>query len=245
MKTGQAAAHPRAVGERLLVEVLRLTKLYGEGAGQVRALSGVDLAIHRGEFIAIMGPSGSGKSTLMHLLGCLDRPTSGSYFLNGMQVSSLARDALARVRSREIGFVFQDFSLLARTNALENVELPMLYTGAARELRERRARELLDVVGLPNRETHRPSELSGGQKQRVAIARALANDAPFLLADEPTGNLDSASSREIMSLFKQLNREKGITVVVVTHDPGVAAWADRRVLIGDGKVVEDSEEGGA
>jgi putative ABC transport system ATP-binding protein len=175
----------------------------------------------------------------MHLLGCLDRPTSGIYLLNGQEVSTLSRDELARVRSRQIGFIFQDFNLLPRTSALENVELPMLYVGSPREDRAQRSRALLELVGLADRTAHRPNELSGGQKQRVAIARALANDAPFLLADEPTGNLDSRSSREIMTLFESLNRDRGITVVVVTHDPEVARWTDRTVVLGDGRIVDE------
>ncbi len=225
---------------RHLVEVRGLTKTYGEGAGEVRALAGVDLCVDPGEFIAIMGPSGSGKSTLMHLLGCLDRPTAGRYILGGREISTLSRDDLARVRSRRIGFVFQDFNLLPRTSSLENVELPMLYTGVGREERTRRARHLLELVGLGDRSAHRPNELSGGQKQRVAIARALANDAPFILADEPTGNLDSGSSHEIMTLFELLNRKQGITVVVVTHDAEVARWAVRTVILGDGRIVGET-----
>ena len=229
-------------GTSLLVDIAGLTKTYGEGEGQVNALADVDLTIRSGEFLAIMGPSGSGKSTLMHLLGCLDRPTAGRYLLAGREVSLLSRDELARVRSRRIGFVFQDFNLLPRTSALENVELPMLYTGASREARSRRAQELLELVGLSERVSHRPNELSGGQKQRVAIARALANDAPFILADEPTGNLDSKSSHEIMSLFQRLNERSGITVVVVTHDSDVAAWAGRTIVLADGRVVAERRE---
>ena len=227
-----------------IAAIHHLSKTYGEGESEVRALIDVDMGILRGEFIAIMGPSGSGKSTLMHLLGCLDRPTSGEYYLDGRKVSSLSRDELARVRGRKIGFVFQDFNLLPRTSALENVELPMLYTGSPREERKKKAASLLRLVDLAERASHRPSELSGGQKQRVAIARALANDAPFLLADEPTGNLDSRSSREIMELFSSLNREREITVVVVTHDREVARWARRIVMLGDGRVVGIEQGGG-
>ncbi|HKV44539.1 MAG TPA: ABC transporter ATP-binding protein [bacterium] len=223
----------------LLIEVRDLTKIYGEGTTEVRALRGVSLSIRQGEFVAIMGPSGSGKSTFMHLLGCLDRPTSGSYRLAGVEVSRMSRDQLASVRNTRIGFVFQSFNLLARTTALENVELPMLYAGIAREERMRRARALLESVGLGTRLNHRPSELSGGQQQRVAIARALATDPPLLMADEPTGNLDSASSGEIMELFRRLNQEHGITVVVVTHDITVAAWSKRVVVFKDGLVTED------
>jgi macrolide transport system ATP-binding/permease protein len=222
-----------------LIEVRDLTKVYGEGESEVRALAGVSLAIHRGEFVAIMGPSGSGKSTFMHLLGCLDRPTSGSYRLQGREVAGLTRDQLAAVRSKQIGFVFQSFNLLSRTNALENAELPMLYAGTPRGEREKRSKALLEEVGLGTRLDHRPNELSGGQQQRVAIARSLANGAPLLMADEPTGNLDSASSVEIMNLFRRLNRESGITVVIVTHSMEVAAWSDRIVTFKDGLIVSD------
>jgi len=222
-----------------LIDVRDLTKVYGEGSTEVQALRGVSLSIGHGEFVAIMGPSGSGKSTFMHLLGCLDRPTSGSYRLAGMEVSRLSRDQLADIRNARIGFVFQSFNLLARTTALENVELPLLYAGVRRDERVRRAHALLETVGLGDRLDHRPSELSGGQQQRVAIARALANGAPLLMADEPTGNLDSTSSSEIMTLFRRLNRDQGITVVVVTHDTGVAAWSRRIVVFKDGLIVND------
>ncbi|HTD48879.1 MAG TPA: ABC transporter ATP-binding protein, partial [bacterium] len=190
-------------------------------------------------FVAIMGPSGSGKSTFMHLLGCLDHPTSGSYRLAGEEVSRLSRDRLALVRNARIGFVFQSFNLLSRTSALENVELPMLYAGLQRDERARRARAILEQVGLGDRLTHKPSELSGGQQQRVAIARALANGAPLLMADEPTGNLDSTSSADIMALFRRLNKERGITVVLVTHDMQVAAWSNRVVTFRDGLITDD------
>jgi putative ABC transport system ATP-binding protein len=223
----------------VLIEVRDLTKIYGEGPSSVRALAGVSLTVRKEEFLAIMGPSGSGKSTFMHLLGCLDKPTSGSYRLNGQEVSGLARDQLALARGREIGFVFQSFNLLARTSALENVELPMLYAGAGRVERERKAREILEKVGLGARLHHKPNELSGGQQQRVAIARALANGAPLLMADEPTGNLDSASSVEIMNLFRHLNQDSGITVILVTHSTDVAAWSKRVVTFRDGLVIDD------
>ncbi|MGA2380999.1 MAG: ABC transporter ATP-binding protein [Spirochaetia bacterium] len=222
-----------------LIEVRDLTKVYGEGPAAVEALRGVSLSVNSGEFVAIMGPSGSGKSTFMHLLGCLDRPTSGSYRLAGQEVSILSRDQLAMVRGRQIGFVFQSFNLLSRTSALENVELPMLYAGIGREERDRRARSILEQVGLGSRLQHRPNELSGGQQQRVAIARSLANGAPLLMADEPTGNLDSASSEEIMTLFRHLNRDNGITVVVVTHATDIAAWSDRIVTFRDGLIIDD------
>jgi putative ABC transport system ATP-binding protein len=222
-----------------LIEVRDLTKVYGEGPSTVEALKGVSLAIHKGEFVAIMGPSGSGKSTFMHLLGCLDHPTSGSYRLSGQEVSGLSRDQLAMVRGRQIGFVFQSFNLLSRTSALENVELPMLYAGVARAARDERAQSILEKVGLAARMGHRPNELSGGQQQRVAIARALANDAPLLMADEPTGNLDSASSIEIMTLFQHLNQDNGITVIIVTHATDIAAWCGRIVTFRDGLIVDD------
>jgi putative ABC transport system ATP-binding protein len=230
-----------------LIEVKDMTKVYGEGEAAVEALKGVSLTIRRGEFLAIMGPSGSGKSTFMHLLGCLDHPTSGSYRLAGQEVSGLSRDELAVVRGRQIGFVFQSFNLLARTSARENVELPMLYAGVARDARDARARSILEQVGLAARMNHKPNELSGGQQQRVAIARALANEAPLLMADEPTGNLDSASSVEIMTLFQRLNREKGITVVVVTHADEIAAWSGRIVTFRDGLIIDDrpAKEGSA
>jgi ABC-type lipoprotein export system ATPase subunit len=222
-----------------LIEVRDLTKVYGQGEMAVYALRGVTLTVRQGEFVAIMGPSGSGKSTFMHLLGCLDRPTSGSYSLAGREVSRSSADDLAMVRSKQIGFVFQSFNLLARTTALENVELPMLYAGIPRATRESRAKELLGSVGLGNRLDHKPSELSGGQQQRVAIARALANGAPLLMADEPTGNLDSKSSAEIMTLFRHLNEGQGLTVVLVTHDTGVAAWSKRVVTFSDGRILSD------
>jgi putative ABC transport system ATP-binding protein len=234
-----AIRHTPESNSDLLIEVRDITKVYGEGDMAVHALRGVSLEVRRGEFVAIMGPSGSGKSTFMHLLGCLDRPTSGSYRLAGQEVSRLSADDLAIVRSRQIGFVFQSFNLLARTTALENVELPMLYAGMPRETRVARAKELLSSVGLGDRLDHRPSELSGGQQQRVAIARALANGAPLLMADEPTGNLDSTSSAEIMTLFRRLNEQHGLTVVLVTHDMGVAAWSKRVVTFRDGRIVSD------
>jgi putative ABC transport system ATP-binding protein len=222
-----------------LIDVRDITKVYGEGAAAVHALQEVSLRVRTKEFVAIMGPSGSGKSTFMHLLGCLDRPTSGSYRLAGEEVAQLSRDQLALVRNRRIGFVFQSFNLLPRTTAAENVELPLLYAGVPRDERLRRAQDLLERVGLGDRQNHRPSELSGGQQQRAAIARALANGAPLVLADEPTGNLDSASSADIMTLFRRLNREQAITIVVVTHDINIAAWAQRVVIFKDGRVTED------
>jgi putative ABC transport system ATP-binding protein len=222
-----------------LIEAQELTKFYGEGRGTVQALKGASLNMNRGEFIAIMGPSGSGKSTFMHLLGCLNRPTSGSYKLAGNEVSGLSRDELARIRSRQIGFVFQNFNLLSRTSAQENVELPMMYMGVRPAERARRARLLLDQVGLSTRVSHRPNELSGGEQQRVAIARALANGAPLILGDEPTGNLDSKSSIDIMTLFRRLNRDQGITMIVVTHSMEVAAWFNRIISFHDGLITFD------
>jgi putative ABC transport system ATP-binding protein len=208
------------------------------GSEEVHALNGVALDIERGEYVAIMGSSGSGKSTLMNLLGCLDTPTSGSYTLNGTPVQGLDDTALAAIRNKEIGFVFQTFNLLARTDALHNVELPLIYAGLSRAERRERARKALERVGLGSRMTHQPNELSGGQRQRVAIARALVNDPSILLADEPTGNLDSATSEEIMHLFDELH-QAGNTVVLVTHEPDIAEHAWRKVTLRDGKVTSD------
>jgi putative ABC transport system ATP-binding protein len=224
--------------EQTLIKARELTRIYQkDGGAGVAALKGVSLEIGRGEFVALVGASGSGKSTLMNLLGCLDRPTSGSVMLEGREVSGLDEDALAEVRSRTIGFVFQSFNLLPRTSALENVELPLLYTD--RSDLAGPARGALEVVGFPaDRYDHHPGELSGGQQQRVAIARALVNDPEILFADEPTGNLDSVSSEEIMALFTELNR-KGRTVVVVTHDAEVAAYAHRVITMQDGRIVSD------
>jgi putative ABC transport system ATP-binding protein len=227
-----------------LLELAGVTKVYDMGAEQVHALAGVDLEVERGEYLAIMGPSGSGKSTLMNLLGCLDTPTSGSYHLNGAAVETMSDIELAGVRNREIGFVFQTFNLLARTSALDNVELPLVYAGLPRGERREKARRALDRVGLADRAGHQPSELSGGQRQRVAIARALVNGPSILLADEPTGNLDSATSAEIMALFDELHRQ-GNTVILVTHEADIAAHARRRVVMRDGKVVSDLNEDAA
>lgn len=213
-----------------------LTKIYPMGKWQVHALNGVSLRIAAGEVVAIMGPSGSGKSTLMNILGCLDRPSSGSYFLDGELVSSLRDDALARIRGRKVGFVFQSFNLLPRISALENVELPMRYVGNGGRTRRQRAQAALEAVGLGDRLHHKPTELSGGQQQRVAIARALVNDPAIILADEPTGALDTRSGREILDLLLQLNRERGTTIILVTHDPTVAGRAQRIITMCDGKV---------
>ncbi|HYO13767.1 MAG TPA: ABC transporter ATP-binding protein [Thermoanaerobaculia bacterium] len=221
-----------------LIELSDIHKVYDMGAEKVHALNGVDLNVEQGEYLAIMGSSGSGKSTLMNLVGCLDTPSSGSYILNGVAVQELDDQELASIRNKEIGFVFQTFNLLPRTDALHNVELPLIYAGMARSERRDRARRALERVGLGNRMHHQPNELSGGQRQRVAIARALVNDPSILLADEPTGNLDSATSQEIMDLFDELH-QAGNTVVLVTHEPDIAAHAWRQVVLRDGKVVAD------
>jgi putative ABC transport system ATP-binding protein len=229
---------------RALVELRDLVKIYRMGEVEVRALDGVDLAIQPGEFLAIMGPSGSGKTTLMSILGCLDRPTSGTYFLDGADVSTLDPDQRAEIRNAKIGFVFQNFNLLARTSALENVELPLLYGRGAfgSKEREERVHEVLRRVGLTGREEHVPSQLSGGQQQRVAIARALITDPAILLADEPTGNLDSRTANEVMAIFQALNDE-GRTVILITHEPDIAQFARRSVHIRDGKIVADELAG--
>jgi putative ABC transport system ATP-binding protein len=221
------------------VELKNIKKSFSLGGEQIEILHGINLTVEKGEFVAMMGPSGSGKSTTMNILGCLDTPTSGQYFLEGRDVSKLNRDQLAVIRNTTIGFVFQGFNLLQRTSALENVELPMLYAGVHAKERRRRAEQALVSMGLGERLNHEPSQLSGGQQQRVAIARGIVNNAPILMADEPTGNLDSKTSDEIMRLFQKLNREKGITIILVTHEPDVAAFAKRELLFRDGRILED------
>lgn len=222
-----------------LIELADITKTYGEGSAAFRALRGVDLSIPAGEFTAVMGPSGSGKSTVMNLIGCLDTPTGGSYRFRGVEVTGLSRDQRALLRRRHIGFVFQGFHLLARTSAQENVELPLLYRGEGAKQRHAAARRALAQVGLAGWEHHTPAELSGGQQQRVAIARAIVTEPTLLLADEPTGNLDSERGREVMSLLVALNRDHGITVVMVTHEPDMAAYAQRIVRFRDGLIAGD------
>ena len=219
-----------------VIEMQDIKKIYQMGELQVPALNGVSVQVQQGEMVAITGPSGSGKSTLMNIIGCLDTPTSGSYFLDGVDVSKMSDDEQAHIRNKKIGFVFQTFNLLPRTPALDQVELPMVYAGALD--RTQRARAALESVGLGDRMHHRPNELSGGEQQRVAIARALVNNPSIILADEPTGNLDSKSGAEIMSIFKSLNREHGLTIILVTHDPNIAAQAQRAIRVHDGQIVD-------
>jgi len=224
---------------RPVIELDHIHKTYTMGDVQVHALRGVSLTISEGEFVAIMGASGSGKSTTMNIIGCLDRPTRGSYILDGQDVSEMSKDERADIRCQKIGFVFQGFNLLSRTSALENVELPMLYAGVANAERDQRAMEALAAVGLRGREQNHPNQLSGGQQQRVAVARALVNNPALILADEPTGNLDSRTSVEVMEIFQRLNRERGITLVLVTHEPDIAQYAQRVIVFKDGKIKKD------
>ncbi|WP_298711768.1 ABC transporter ATP-binding protein [uncultured Veillonella sp.] len=222
-----------------VIDIQGITKTYVNGKLSVPVLHGIDLLVNKGEFVSIMGPSGSGKSTFMNILGCLDRPTTGSYRLNGDEVATLSDDELAYVRNKQIGFVFQNFNLLTKLTALENVALPMIYAGVNKKLRIERASQLLQSVGLGDRMDHLPSELSGGQRQRVAIARALANNPAIIMADEPTGNLDSKSTIDVMNIFRGLHDE-GRTILLVTHEPDIATYASRNVVLNDGLIVEDS-----
>ena len=226
-----------------LIEVIGISKVYNMGEVDLRALDDVSTAVENGDFVSIMGPSGSGKSTFMNILGCLDSPTEGRYFLEGVDVAQLSRDQLAGIRNTKIGFVFQGFNLLSRTPALENVELPMLYSGVPANMRKEKAVAALKIVGLDGREHHHPNQLSGGQQQRVAIARAIVNQAPILMADEPTGNLDTKTSIEIMELFRKLNREAGITIILVTHEPDIAEFSKRTLRFLDGHLVSDEVRG--
>jgi putative ABC transport system ATP-binding protein len=235
MEASRAASDGKAV-----IRLDNVYKTYDLGEIQVNALRGISLEIHQGEFVAVMGPSGSGKSTVMNILGCLDRPTKGRYYLDGIDVSGMSKTQLAHIRNRKLGFVFQQFNLLSRTSALENVELPTVYAGISPEEREKRAVESLTRVGLADRKGHHPSQLSGGQQQRVAIARGLVNRPSILLADEPTGNLDSRTSVEIMDILQTLNEEQGITIVLVTHEPDIAHYTKRTVEFRDGKLRRDS-----
>ena len=219
-----------------------IRKLYRIGGEMLAALDGIDLDIRRGEFAALMGPSGSGKSTLMNILGCLDRPSAGSYLLDGAEVAGLSDDALAATRNKKIGFVFQNFNLLPRISALDNVALPLVYAGVGRRERTERAQEMLAAVGLSDRGAHLPNELSGGQRQRVAIARALVNDPHIIMADEPTGNLDTKSTQEIMDIFERMH-EKGHTIILVTHEPEIALRASRQLLVRDGRIMRDEGKG--
>ena len=222
-----------------VIDIQGITKTYVNGKLSVPVLHGIDLVVNKGEFVSIMGPSGSGKSTFMNILGCLDRPTTGSYRLNGDEVATLSDDELAYVRNKQIGFVFQSFNLLTKLTALENVALPMIYAGVNKKMRIERATQLLQSVGLGERMDHLPSELSGGQRQRVAIARALANNPAIIMADEPTGNLDSKSPIDVMNIFRGLHDE-GRTILLVTHEPDIATYASRNVVLKDGIIVEDS-----
>ena len=224
-----------------LIETKNLTKIYDVGDEGVHALETVSITIEKGEFVAIMGPSGSGKSTFMNIIGCLDQPTSGEYLLDSQPIGGLSRDELATIRNRQIGFVFQGFNLLSRTSALENVELPLLYNHVPAKERADKSRAALKMLGLEGREHHHPNQLSGGQQQRVAIARALVNEAPILMADEPTGNLDTRTSVEIMELLVDLNRSAGTTIILVTHEPDIAAFSKRHIRFLDGRVIRDEE----
>ncbi len=222
-----------------LIEIKNIVKTYVTGDSEFNALNNVSLTVEKGEFVAIMGASGSGKSTFMNILGCLDKPTKGSYKLDGVDVMKLNSDELAEIRNIKIGFVFQGFNLISRTSAIENVELPMIYKGIPKEERLLKAKHALKIVGLEKRETHHPNQMSGGQQQRVAIARAIVNDAPIILADEPTGNLDTKTSIEVMEFFVRLNEESGKTIILVTHEPDIAEYSKRIVRFQDGKIIND------
>jgi putative ABC transport system ATP-binding protein len=228
-------------GSDVVIRIDRISKIYQTGDILVHALRGLSLSIHRGEFVAIMGPSGSGKSTLMNMIGCLDRPTKGKYFLEGVDVSTMGRAQLADVRNQRVGFVFQSFNLVSRTSALENVELPLLYAGVSSGERKRRAREALAIVGLSDRERNMPNQLSGGQQQRVALARALVNNPSIILADEPTGALDTRTSVEVMEIFQRLNRERNLTVIIVTHESDISLYAERVIHVRDGRIASDEK----
>ena len=238
LQPGVALATPMPEA-RPIIQLDHIHKVYTMGDVEVHALRGVSLTITQGEFVAIMGASGSGKSTMMNIIGCLDRPTRGTYILDGEDVSQMSKDERADIRCQKIGFVFQGFNLLSRTSALENVELPMLYLGVDSAQRHQRAMEALAAVGLSGREQNHPNQLSGGQQQRVAVARSLLNNPALILADEPTGNLDSRTSVEVMEIFQRLNRERGITLVLVTHEPDIAEYADRVIVFKDGKIKSD------
>jgi putative ABC transport system ATP-binding protein len=238
-ETESRAASERATGTEPVIKLDHIHKIYKMGDIEVHALRGVSLAIRQGEFVAVMGVSGSGKSTMMNIIGCLDQPTRGTYILDGHDVSTLSKDDRADIRNRKIGFVFQGFNLLSRTSAIENVELPMLYAGIGNAERRNRAQEALQAVGLVGRENNHPNQLSGGQQQRVAIARALVNHPTIILADEPTGALDSRTSVEVMEIFQRLNRERGITLLLVTHEHDIAEYAQRVVIFRDGKIRSD------
>jgi putative ABC transport system ATP-binding protein len=238
-ETESRAASERATRTEPVIQLDHIHKIYKMGDIEVHALRGVSLAIRQGEFVAVMGVSGSGKSTMMNIIGCLDQPTRGTYILDGHDVSKLSKDDRADIRNLKIGFVFQGFNLLSRTSATENVELPMLYSGIATVERKRRAQEALEAVGLAGRENNHPNQLSGGQQQRVAIARALVNQPTIILADEPTGALDSRTSVEVMEIFQRLNRERGLTLLIVTHEHDIAEYAQRVVIFRDGKIRSD------
>jgi putative ABC transport system ATP-binding protein len=223
----------------IVIQIDHVSKIYRTGDIQVHALRNLSLTIRRGEFVAIMGPSGSGKSTLMNIIGCLDRPTKGKYLLEGADVSTMGKAQLADIRNKRVGFVFQSFNLVSRTSAMENVELPLLYAGVSGSERQRRAREALAIVGLSDRERNMPNQLSGGQQQRVALARALVNNPSIILADEPTGALDTRTSVEVMEIFQRLNRERKLTVIIVTHEPDISSYGERVIQVRDGRIASD------